>query len=90
MLASIAVIRDGAPLGVGQCLLLCLSAFDLTALPIATVTWRQQQIAEKQKTLLSQFLFVHHKSLVDWPGIEQRLPQWEAGENPLSEVIIDC
>jgi hypothetical protein len=28
---------------------------------------------------LSQYHFVHHKSYMDWPGIEPGPPRWEAG-----------
>jgi hypothetical protein len=31
---------------------------------------------------LSQFHFVHHKSHIDWPGIEPGPPRWEAGGQP--------
>jgi hypothetical protein len=29
---------------------------------------------------LSQYHFVHHKSNVDWPGIELGPPWWDAGD----------
>jgi hypothetical protein len=29
---------------------------------------------------LSQYHSVHHKSHLDWPGIERGPPQWEAGD----------
>jgi hypothetical protein len=29
---------------------------------------------------LSQYHYVHHKSHMDWPGIQSALPQWEAGD----------
>jgi hypothetical protein len=29
---------------------------------------------------LSQRHYVHHKSHMDWPGIEQMPPRWEAGD----------
>jgi hypothetical protein len=31
---------------------------------------------------LSQCHFVHHKSHMDWPGIEPEPPRWEAGDKP--------
>jgi hypothetical protein len=31
---------------------------------------------------LSQCHFIHHKSHMDWPGIEPRPPRWEAGNYP--------
>jgi len=32
-----------------------------------------------EKTL-SQYQFVHQKSNTKWPGIEARIPRWDAGD----------
>ena len=40
------------------------------------VEWHWQGIPRYAEINLSQSHFVHHKSLVDWPGIEAALPHW--------------
>jgi hypothetical protein len=46
----------------------------------------ERELAEETEVLggnLPQHHFIHHKSLMTWPGIEPGQPRWEAGEWPL-------
>jgi len=52
---------------------------------ISTNLWWNDNDKGKLKFLeknLSQCHFVHHKSHMDWPAIETRPPQWQAGKWP--------
>jgi hypothetical protein len=46
----------------------------------APVVWNWQGKTEYSGKTMSQCYFVHHKSHMDWPGIEPGPPRWEAGD----------
>ena len=48
----------------------CIDGMILTA---------EKQGIRKIKEKICHFLFVHHKSYMDWPGIQPEPPRWQAG-----------
>ena len=48
----------------------------------ALVKWYWQGKQKYCEKNLSQCHFIHHKSYMDWPGIENRPPQWDTANWP--------